>query len=84
MQYYQLDPNILRHNLSANTYFAVEDDNSQFTEVVVSQNKISPWGNINTYDGPLDKSDCWHITKQQYDERYEYVIDLKQGNGVIG
>jgi hypothetical protein len=79
MQYYQLDPNILRHNLSANTYFAVEDDGSEHTEVVVSISTLVPWGHINTYDGPIEKTDCWKITKQQYDERYEYVIDLNAG-----
>jgi len=77
MQYYQLDPNVLRTWLSAKVYYAVEDDNTAHTAVVVSVNQ--PWGDIIEYEEPLDKSDCWLITKTKYDAMFEHVIDLKSG-----
>ena len=64
IQYYQLNPKVLRNHLGAFQFFSYHGD--WYREIVIGVTHKKMWSNCQYIDEKLDTSDCFPITRHDF------------------
>jgi hypothetical protein len=75
MRYFRLKDDAFRGDCASNTYFQTNDDLTDQQIIVVSVRTQKKWSVMRYDDEKLDISDCFEITKKEYDREFDAHIE---------